>query len=44
MGWQTGYTVVSFGTKDLEWVVDYNRKGTAIERLEKITHDEDDES
>jgi len=50
LDWQTGYGVVSFGTKDLEWVVNYirnqkehHKKGTTIERLEKITH-EDDES
>ena len=42
---------VSFGTKDLEWVVNYirnqkehHKKGATVERLEKITHDEDDES
>ena len=42
--WQTGYGVVSFGTKDLSWVVDYIRnqrdhhaRGTAIDRLERIT-------
>jgi putative transposase len=49
--WQTGYGVVSFGTRDLEWVVNYirnqkerHKKGTTVERLEKITHDETDES
>ena len=49
--WQVGYGVISFGTKDLEWVVNYirnqkehHRKGTTVERLERITHDEDDES
>lgn len=46
--WQSGYGVVSFGTKDLPWVVDYIKNqrqhhdsGTAAERLEQITHDED---
>ena len=40
--WQTGYGVVSFGTRDLAWVVDYVRTqkehhacGTAHERLER---------
>jgi len=51
LDWQTGYGVVSFGTKDLEWVVDYicnqkehHKKGTTVERLERITHYEEDES
>jgi putative transposase len=42
--WQDGYGVVSFGTKDLEWVTAYIRnqrehhaRGTAHERLERIT-------
>ena len=41
--WQTGYGVVSFGTKDLPWVVAYvsNQKqhhaqGKTFERLERI--------
>lgn len=45
--WQRGYGIVSFGTKDLQWVKNYvlnqrehHKKGTAHERLEKI----DDES
>ncbi len=49
--WQAGYGVVSFGNKDLEWVINYlrnqkehHRKGTGVERLEKIAHDEDEES
>jgi putative transposase len=49
LDWQRGYGVVSFGTKDLPWVVDYirnqkehHRKGTAVERLEKITNDDDE--
>ena len=51
LDWQTGYGVVSFGTKDLEWVVNYIRdqkehheKGTTVERLERNTHDEEDGS
>jgi putative transposase len=51
LDWQTGYGVVSFGTKDLEWVLNYirnqkehHKKGTTVERLERITNDEDDES
>ena len=51
LDWQTGYGVVSFGTKDLEWVVNYirnqkehHKKGTTVERLEKITHDEEEDS
>ncbi len=46
--WQVGYGVVSFGTKDLEWVKEYIRnqrehhgRGTAQDRLERITHEED---
>ncbi len=42
--WQDGYGVVSFGTKDLEWVVRYVRnqkehhaRGTVQDRLERIT-------
>ena len=45
--WQAGYGVVSFGTKDLTRVVEYIRnqkehhaRGTAQERLERITADE----
>src|SRR6266404_4707299 len=44
LDWQTGYGAVSFGTKDLEWVVNYIRnqkehhqERTTVERLEKIT-------
>lgn len=43
LDWQDGYGVVSFGTKDLPWVVNYIRnqkqhhaRGTTHERLEKI--------
>jgi putative transposase len=42
--WQAGYGVVSFGTKDLEWVKRYVRNqkehhatGKVYERLERIT-------
>jgi putative transposase len=45
--WQTGYGVVSFGTRDLEWVNEYIRnqrehhaRGTMHDRLERITQDE----
>ena len=41
--WQSGYGVVSFGTKDLEWVVRYienqkahHARGSIVERLERI--------
>lgn len=51
LDWQAGYGVVSFGNKDLEWVINYirnqkehHRKGTGVERLEKIAHDEHEES
>jgi len=50
LDWQTGYGVVSFGTKDLEWVVNYIRNqkehhktGTAVARLERTMHDEEDD-
>jgi len=46
--WQTGYGVVSFGTRDLPWVVNYvqNQKehhaaGRTFERLERINCDDD---
>jgi putative transposase len=49
LDWQRGYGVVSFGTKDLPWVINYIRhqkehhaKGTAVERLERITNDDED--
>jgi putative transposase len=45
--WQTGYGVVSFGTRDLPWVVEYIRnqrehhaRGTVHERLERIDQEE----
>jgi putative transposase len=44
LDWQTGYGVVSFGTRDLEWVVEYIRNqrerhanGRIVDRLERIT-------
>lgn len=43
LDWQTGYGVVSFGTKDLPWVVDYVKRqkqhhagGRVFDRLERI--------
>lgn len=46
--WQTGYGVVSFGTKDLEWVVAYIRnqrehhsQKSVFKRLERIMYDDD---
>lgn len=45
--WQDGYGVVSFGTKDLKWVVRYvenqkehHKRGKTFERLEKIVRDD----
>lgn len=42
--WQRGYGILTFGTKDLQWVVDYvkdqkqhHRKGTIYDRLEKFS-------
>src|SRR5262245_3151159 len=47
LDWQTGYGVVSFGTKDLEWVKNYVRnqrvrhaRGQVEERLERIAPEE----
>lgn len=44
--WQSGYGVVSFGTKDLPWVVNYindqkahHSKGSTKDRLERISGD-----
>ncbi len=44
LGWQTGYAVVSFGKRDLPWVVSYIRNqrehhaaGRTEDRLERIT-------
>jgi putative transposase len=48
--WQAGYGVVSFGTGDLPWVIEYVRnqrqhhaRGTVHDRLERITDDEGQE-
>jgi len=45
--WQAGYGVVSFGTNDLPWVVQYignqrehHAQGRVHERLERLTHEE----
>ena len=42
--WQRGYGIVTFGTKDLPWVVEYiknqkehHRNGTIFDRLEKFS-------
>ena len=44
--WQAGYGIVSFGTKDRQWVVDYvlnqrehHNRGTIYDRLERISED-----
>ena len=41
--WQRGYGIVSFGTKDLRWVVEYvknqkehHKRGSVHERLERV--------
>jgi putative transposase len=46
--WQGGYGVVSFGTRDLPWVVAYienqrehHARGTVHERLERVDEEED---
>ncbi len=46
--WQAGYGVVSFGTKDLQWVIRYvqnqrehHARGTVHDRLERITEMEE---
>ena len=51
LDWQAGYGAVSFGSKDLDWVIRYirkqkehHRKGTAMDRLERIKSNEEDES
>ena len=48
LDWQEGYGVVSFGTKDLPWVIRYvknqrehHAKGKVFKRLERITSDDD---
>ena len=46
--WQDGYGVVSFGTKDLEWVTKYvrdqkehHKQGTTFKRMERIFLEDD---
>ncbi len=48
LGWQDGYGVVSFGTKDLPWVVSYIRnqkkhhaEGQTYDRLERTDRQEE---
>jgi hypothetical protein len=48
LDWHEGYGVVSFGTRDLPWVIDYvknqrehHAKGKTYDRLERITSDDD---
>jgi len=48
--WQTGYGVVSFGKKDLKWVMNYvknqrehHKTGKIEDRLERITADESEQ-
>lgn len=45
--WERGYGIVSFGTRDLEWVVSYiknqkehHKSGTIHDRLERIGNEE----
>jgi len=47
LDWQDGYGVVSFGTKDLKWVIEYvknqkehHARGTTKKRLERSDEDE----
>jgi len=49
--WQAGYGVVSFGTKDLPWVVEYVRNqrrhhagGRTFDRLERCEPPEDEQA
>ena len=49
--WQTGYGVVSFGTRDLPWVVEYVRnqkqhhvRGNTFKRLERLHRFDDQPS
>lgn len=49
--WQTGYGVVTFGARDRDWVCEYIRnqrehhsRGTIQDRLERITHPEDEKA
>ena len=48
LSWQSGYGVVTFGAKDLAWVVDYvrnqkehHRMGKVFDRLESIQSSDD---
>lgn len=45
--WQRGYGILTFGTKDLKWVVDYinnqkdhHKTGKIYDRLEKFSNDD----
>ena len=45
--WQRGYGIVSFGTRDRKWVIEYiqnqkehHQKGAIYDRLERITSEE----
>jgi putative transposase len=45
--WQDGYGVISFGTKDLEWVTNYvrnqkehHKRGTTFSRMERFLLDD----
>ena len=45
--WQRGYGIVTFGTKDLPWVIGYiknqkehHRRGTTHDRLERFASDD----
>jgi putative transposase len=47
LAWQTGYGVVTFGKRDLPWVINYIKNqrehhaaGRDVDRLERITHTE----
>ena len=49
--WQRGFGIVSFGTKDLQWVINYvlnqkehHKNSTTHVRLEKPSDDENEES
>ena len=49
--WQSGFGVVSFGTRRLDWVLEYIRnqrehheRGSIHERLERITQEDDGSS
>jgi REP element-mobilizing transposase RayT len=51
MDWQSGYGLVTFGMKELPWVIDYvknqkehHRNGTTFDRLERFEGEEEDGS